>query len=124
MDKYLAEGYVGTEPRLNTPNGRKVASFKVALNRDYRPQGQLNYVKRDPEWLEVSVWGDRAQTITDRVKKGCLVSIEGRATARTYIAKDGKAVPVLCCIARSVRVLKPSKSDAVKEAERLLNHKP
>lgn len=70
-----------------TKTGRNVASFTVAVNRNYTtPQGE---VKEITDWVQVTAWGDLAEAVGNQLHKGNRVMVEGRYSTRSYDAKDG-----------------------------------
>lgn len=72
----------------NTNNGKTVASFSVATNRDYvTPQGDK---KKLTDYVNVVVWGDLAIAVQQNLMKGRRVYVEGRLSTRSYEDKNGQ----------------------------------
>lgn len=72
----------------NTNNGKTVASFSVATNRDYvTPQGEK---KQLTDYVNVVVWGDLAIAVQKNLMKGRRVYVEGRLSTRSYEDKSGQ----------------------------------
>lgn len=72
----------------NTNNGKTVASFSVAMNRDYvTPQGEK---KQLTDYVNVVVWGDLAIAVQQKLMKGRRVYVEGRLFTRSYEDKSGQ----------------------------------
>lgn len=65
--------------------GSKVASFRIANNRDYVKNGEK--VKK-PLYIDVSVWDHTAEFVMKNVKKGSEVEVEGNLEWREW-EKDG-----------------------------------
>ncbi len=81
-------GNVTNDPDLRfTPSGTAVLSFSVATNRRYQ---------KDNEWVDeptfhnLVVWGQRAQSVAQRIKKGTRVHVSGRVQTRSWDGQDGK----------------------------------
>lgn len=81
-------GNITNEPELRfTPSGTAVLSFGMATNRRY---------KKGDEWVDeptfhnVVVWGQYAQNLAPRVKKGTRVYVAGRIQTRSWDGNDGK----------------------------------
>lgn len=79
-------GRVGADPDCRYyENGSAVASFRIAVDQ-YAKKGAD---KPEPIWIKVNVWGKRAQTIADHVKKGSSILVSGELGIDTY-EKDGE----------------------------------
>lgn len=81
-------GNITADPDLRfTPGGTAVMNFGMATNRRYK-QGE--------EWTDevtyhnVVVWGNMAQSLSTRIKKGTKVHVSGRLQVRTWDGNDGK----------------------------------
>ena len=73
-------GNLGKDPEMRyTPAGQAVTSFNVATNRQYTASDG-NLVK-ETIWFRVSAWGKLAETVSQYLKKGSKVLIEGRLNA-------------------------------------------
>ncbi|KKP88248.1 MAG: Single-stranded DNA-binding protein [Berkelbacteria bacterium GW2011_GWA2_35_9] len=81
-------GNLTKDPEVRyTSNGQPVANFSVATNRKYKnAQGDL---QEDTEFHDVVVWGKLAEIISQFVKKGQKIYIEGRLKTRSWDAPDG-----------------------------------
>ncbi|MBD3362566.1 single-stranded DNA-binding protein [Candidatus Dojkabacteria bacterium] len=71
----------------HTPSGTPVTNFSVATNRSY---------KVDDEWKEeatfhnIVVWGNDAEYLAQRARKGTRIYIGGRLQTRSWEDQDGK----------------------------------
>ena len=81
-------GRLGFTPELRYTNGGKpVTNVSVAMpTGDTDAQG-----RRECEFIDVTVWGSAAQSITDHAKKGDMVRVEGNIRK---IKKEGLDKPV------------------------------
>ena len=80
-------GNLGADPQLrNTPTGRQVASFNVATNRNYQRNGEW---ESDTTWFRINVWGDAAERIATRLRKGHRVFVTGRLSTSQFLREDG-----------------------------------
>ena len=76
-------GRLGKDPETRfTPNGRKVCTFNVAVNRRWR--GKENEVKEATDWFSVEAWSRLAEICEKYLNKGRLVFIEGRLQTDRY----------------------------------------
>ena len=72
-----------------TANGSAVTSFGVATNRRWRKQGEDEW-QEEVEFHNIVVWGQLAESLAQRAKKGTRIFIAGRLKTRTWDDSDGK----------------------------------
>lgn len=88
FNKIIIVGYLGRDPELRyTPQGTAVCNFSVATTE--RRKDKSGEFQDVTTWFNVSLWGNRAETVTPYLSKGKLVYIEGRLTQREYQDRDG-----------------------------------
>jgi len=77
FQKIFIVGNLGRDPEMRyTPSGQAVTNFSMASNRKYTgTDGQL---VSETTWFRVSVWGKRAETVSQYLRKGSKVLVEGR----------------------------------------------
>lgn len=82
-------GNLARDPVIRaTKTGRAVASFTVAVNRNYTtPQGEQ---KEITDWINVVAWGNLAENVGNNLRKGYRCFVEGRFTTRSYDTPDGQ----------------------------------
>lgn len=81
-------GRLTRDPELRqTPNGKSVASFSLALNRSYK--GADGEWKEDADFIDCVSWGPLAETMEKYLKRGQRVLITGRLSQRSW-EKDGQ----------------------------------
>ncbi len=75
--KIVLSGNLGRDPDLRfTPNGTPVTRFSVATSRSWT--GADGQPQERTTWWQVSVWGKQAETVSQNLRKGSQVFIEGR----------------------------------------------
>jgi len=80
-------GNMTRDPELRTTStGTSVCNFSVATNRRYQ---QNNEWKEGVEFHNVVIWGQRAESFTQRARKGTRVYIEGRLQTRSWEDQNG-----------------------------------
>ena len=80
MLNITAHGNLGRDPELKlTPNGNQVCSFSLAVSTG----------RDETTWINCQVWGKRAQTAQEYLRKGSKITVAGRGKLRTYETKDG-----------------------------------
>lgn len=73
-------GNVGKDPELKTVGNNKVIDFSLAINEPARGQ-----TPEKTEWYRVTFWDRKAETISQYVKRGTQIMVEGRLNVRTYL---------------------------------------
>ena len=88
MNSVQILGNLGRDPIIRaTKTGRSVASFSLAVSRNYTtPQGEQRELT---DWINVVAWGPLAEAVGNQLKKGSRVFVEGRISSRSYDAQDG-----------------------------------
>lgn len=76
-------GRLGKDPETRyTPSGKKVTSFRVAVNRSWRnAEGEQ---KEATEWINIEAWGRLGEICQNYLSTGRLVFIEGRLQTDQY----------------------------------------
>jgi single-strand DNA-binding protein len=75
--KIFLSGNLGQDPELRyTPNGTAVTRFSLATNEAWTDQAGQRQERTT--WWRVSVWGRQAETVSQYLKKGSQVFVEGR----------------------------------------------
>ena len=79
-------GRLTKDPELRfTANGKAVATFTLAVNRDFKQEGQP-----DADFFPIVVWGKTAEFVANYFKKGQLMALTGRLQTRNWEDNDGK----------------------------------
>lgn len=78
-------GRLARDPELRTTgSGKHVASFSVAVERDFSADG-----KRECDFLECVAWGKTGEFVSRYFTKGKMICVEGRVQNRDWQDKDG-----------------------------------
>lgn len=94
-------------------DGRKVVNFNVAKNDYYRTKAGEE--KKITEYFQCAYWIRTG--IADYLKKGTLVELFGRVSARAYTNKDGEVKAVLQMHTSAIDILHRSKTTGQGSAE-------
>lgn len=98
-----------------TPSGKPVASFSMAINKDWTKDGEK---QSKSIWYRVSCWDRLAEIVGKHVKAGMQVMAIGEIEeARTYTDKDGNARASLELTARVVKFLSGRGDNSQAESE-------
>jgi single-strand DNA-binding protein len=102
LNRVILIGRLTRDPELRyTPNGVAVASFTLAVNRNYlNQQGE-----READFIPIVVWQKQAENCANYLGKGSLVAVDGRLRVRTYDTKEGQRRWVTEVVAENVRFL-------------------
>ena len=84
-----------------TSSGTPVATFTLALDNRF----VLKDGKPTTDFINCVAWNKTAETMDKYVKKGMLISVEGRIQTRNYENKDGNKVYVTEVVCENMRML-------------------
>lgn len=81
MQTITISGNLGKDAELkSTQGGDDVLSFSVAVKQGWGDKASSN-------WFRVSVWGKRARSLSDYLRKGTKVVVQGELTIGEYNGK-------------------------------------
>lgn len=79
-------GRLTKDPELRrTGSGVAVASFRVAVDRDYSSQGQ----ERKTDFIDCVAWRQAGEFVAKYFRKGSMIVVEGRLEMRTWEDREG-----------------------------------
>jgi len=88
MNKVLLIGNLTRDPEVRyTPSGTAVAQLRLAVNRRFRDRD--NNWRDNTVFLDVEVWGRQAENLSQQVKKGWSVFVDGHLKMDEWTSKDG-----------------------------------
>jgi single-strand DNA-binding protein len=121
MNRVVLVGRLTKDPELRyTPNGVPVATFTLAVNRNFsNQQGE-----RETDFINCVVWRKPAENVANFLKKGSLAGVDGRIQTRNYEGQDGKRVYVTEVLAESVQFLEPKNATAGGRSDMGQNNAP
>ena len=86
LNKIILIGRLTRDPELRkTQSGPAVASFTLAVDRDYKPQDG----ERETDFIDVVAWRGTAEFVSKYFTKGRMAVVEGRLQVRDWKDKDG-----------------------------------
>ena len=89
LNKAFIIGNLTRDPELRSlPSGVQVSSFSVATNRVYKDKNGARQESTD--FHNIVVFGRQAETVSQYLKKGSSVLVEGRIQTRSWDDKDGQ----------------------------------
>lgn len=104
LNKVFLMGNLTRDPELRyTPNGTAVTSFGIAVSRNWTsPDGES---KEDVCFVDVSMFGKRAEVISEYFSKGSPIFIEGRLQYRQWETQDGQKRRSLSVVAEDFQFI-------------------
>jgi single-strand DNA-binding protein len=89
LNKALIYGNLTRDPEMRAlPSGIQVASFSIATNRVWKDKNGAKQESAD--YHNVVVFGRQADIVSQYLKKGAAVFVEGRIQTRSWDGKDGE----------------------------------
>lgn len=80
-------GRLVADPQMRqTPAGKKVCAFRIAVDRGYRDQNG----QRQADFLDIVAWEQRAEFVCTYFQKGSLIAVSGRLESRNWTDKNGQ----------------------------------
>lgn len=114
LNKVFLIGRLTRDPELRyTPGGQAVANFGLAVNRDFpTKEGR----KEDTCFVNLVVWGKRAEVCAEYMKKGGLIFVEGRLQFRKWETQDKEKRSTMEVVVEDFQFLdKPANAVPAKE---------
>ncbi len=122
LNKVFLMGNLTRDPELRyTQNGKALVGFGVAVSRKWTtPEGEK---KEDVCFVDVSMFGKRAEVISEYFSKGSPIFIEGRLQFRQWETQEGQKRNALRVVADDFQFIGQTKkrgepSDAVREDDK------
>lgn len=104
FNKVMLMGNLTRDPELRyLPSGQAVASFTIAVNRNY--VSQSGEKKEEASFFRVVVWAKLGEVCNEYLKKGSPVFVEGRLQSRNWEAQDGTKRSTIEVVAQNVQFL-------------------
>lgn len=86
LNKIVLMGRLTRDPELRrTQSGTAVASFTLAVDRDYKPQDG----ERETDFIDIVAWRGTAEFVSKYFSKGRMAVVEGRLQGRDWKDRDG-----------------------------------
>lgn len=81
MNRVILSGRIGNEIELRkTTSGKSVTNIMLAVNRD----------KDSVDWINVALWENKAEFVSNYAKKGSMLLIDGHLNVNKYTDKEGR----------------------------------
>lgn len=98
-------GRAVADPDLHyTPKGTPVLSFRVAVGRRYKDPASEEW-KEETSYFTVNCWAQLAERLSERLRKGMAVLIQGELRSRSWETPNGEKRTAVEIYGRSVQIL-------------------
>lgn len=97
-----------------TPSGTAVASFSLANNRSYSQGGEK---KDQVSYFDCVAWSKLGEIITEYVKKGKMIAVEGKLQQRRWKDQDGNSKSKVEIVVENFQFLSPGQKEDGGEGE-------
>ena len=89
VNKVLLLGNLGRDPELrSTQKGNQALNFPMATTRRWKDR-ETDKIHDQTDWHRIVVWGRQAEVLSEYLKKGSQVHVEGRLQTRSWTDNDG-----------------------------------
>ena len=86
LNKIILQGRLVRDPEMRTTQSDKsVASFTLAVDRDFAPQGQ----QKETDFINCTAWNGTADFINRYFSKGSMATVCGSLQIQNYTDRDG-----------------------------------
>lgn len=107
MNTCILIGRITRDPVLGQMSNTSVVQFTLAVNRDYADKNG----DRQVDFINCVAWRGQADFIGKYIKKGYLMSIEGRIQTNSYADKQGQTRYSTQVVCEKVYNLEPRKQE-------------
>ena len=90
LNKVFLMGNLTKDPELRyTPQGVPVTDLRLAVNREWTPQGGGER-RKDTLFVDATLWRKQAEVVCQYLKKGSPIFVEGHLAMDSWEAQDGQ----------------------------------
>ena len=101
-------GRLVADPQLRqTPQGTSVASFRIAVDRNFARQGE----QRQADFIDIVAWRQQAEFVSKYFQKGSPIVVEGSLQTRQYQDKNGNNRKAVEIVADNVHFVESKRSN-------------
>ena len=102
INKVIFTGRVTRNSELRkTPNGTAVTDVSVVSNRIWTKNGER---QEDATFVDVTVWGKQAETLSSMLTKGRHIMVEGRLKLNSWETEEGVKRSKLTVVAENINL--------------------
>ncbi len=88
LNRIFLIGNLTKDPELRyIPSGQAVCTIRLAVSEGYKTKA--GEARQETTFIDVVVWAKQAETVSQYLKKGSQVFVEGRLRIRDFEGRDG-----------------------------------
>ena len=107
LNNVVLIGRITKDPELRTTaSGQNTVSFSLAVERNFKDQNG----ETQADFINCVAWRSQADFIANYIKKGFLISVQGRIQVRNYLDQAGQTRYVTEVVVENVSNLQPRDS--------------
>ncbi len=106
MNNLTLSGRITKDPELRTINDNPNVNFSLAVDREYKSKDG----EKQADFIDCVAFGPQATYLSNYVKKGDFIELQGRIQTRTYVSKNNQNVKVTEAIVNHLKKISGSKS--------------
>lgn len=108
INRTVLVGRLTKDPSLSyTPSGIAVCRFTIAVNRPFKNEGQ-----NEADFINCIAWRKQAENLSNYMKKGNLIGVEGRIQTGSYENQEGQRIYTTDIVADSIQFLERNNSNS------------
>ena len=109
LNHIVLMGRLTRDPELRrTQSGTAVASFTLAVDRDFSSQGG----EKQTDFIDIVAWRSTADFVCKYFRKGQLVAVQGSIQTRTYTDSQGTKRKAFEIVADNVHFAEPKRDSS------------
>lgn len=109
LNKVFLIGRLTRDPELRrTQSGSSVSEFRIAVNRLFTVDSER---REETCYVDIRVWGRRAEICHDYLKKGSQIFVEGRLVLDEWTTNEGQKRSKLRVVAENFQFLDDNRKD-------------
>jgi single-strand DNA-binding protein len=117
LNSVILMGRLVADPDIRyTPKGTPHCTFRIAVNRRFKDQNSTDW-REETYFFTVSIWGPLADRLSDRLKKGSAVLVQGELRSRSWDTPTGEKRSVVEIHGRSIQILDRAAPADIEPAE-------
>lgn len=102
MNKVIVTGRVTRDSELRqTPNGTPVTDVSVVSNRIWTKNGER---QEEATFVDVTIWGKQAETLSPMLTKGRHIMVEGRMKLNSWETEEGVKRSKLTIVSENINL--------------------
>lgn len=108
INRVILEGRLTRDPELRySPSGVAITTFTLAVDRAFKNGNG----EREADFIRIVAWRQLAEICANNLKKGRLISVEGRWQTGSYENNEGQRIYTNDCVIESMNFLDRSDSN-------------